>query len=204
MEDKLGHEAGFFNDIIQFDFNESYYNLTLKSVAMLRWTSLHCSKANFIFKVDNDAFIRVNPFLEKIESFSESKLYGPLKENTLVMRAPKWKLAIDKMYYPQEFYPPFLSECYLIPAKEALELYAAIEQEPTNESLPALPFEDVYVTGILAKKAELPIVTFSGLKRFDDGSSDKSNFIYLDNFIVFYKTLEEDDFRKFWKYFGAN
>ena len=53
-------EAEEHNDLVVEDFQESYKNLTVKTTYLLKWlNSSNCSKARFIFKVDDDVY--VNP-----------------------------------------------------------------------------------------------------------------------------------------------
>ena len=57
-----------YGDIIQYDFVDSYYNLTLKTLAELQYVSSHCRSASFILKADDDAFINVYELLRFLES----------------------------------------------------------------------------------------------------------------------------------------
>ena len=53
-------EAEEHNDLVVEDFQESYLNLTVKTTFLLKWLNYsHCSRASFIFKVDDDVY--VNP-----------------------------------------------------------------------------------------------------------------------------------------------
>ena len=53
-------EAEEHKDLVLEDFQESYKNLTVKTTYLLKWlNSSNCSKARFIFKVDDD--VHVNP-----------------------------------------------------------------------------------------------------------------------------------------------
>ena len=48
-------EAEEHHDLVVEDFQESYLNLTVKTTFLLKWlNSSHCSRARFIFKVDDD------------------------------------------------------------------------------------------------------------------------------------------------------
>ena len=48
-------EAEEHHDLVVGDFQESYLNLTVKTTFLLKWLiSSDCSRARFIFKVDDD------------------------------------------------------------------------------------------------------------------------------------------------------
>jgi uncharacterized protein YdhG (YjbR/CyaY superfamily) len=60
QQETIVTEHAEHGDILQQDFVDSYANLTIKTVFMLKWlTSNECSTAKFIMKLDDDAF--VNP-----------------------------------------------------------------------------------------------------------------------------------------------
>lgn len=205
MESRLEKESQHFNDILQFDFVDDYFNLTLKSIAMLRWSALHCSKAKFIFKLDNDCYIRVKPFLEQIKSFSGDTIYGIYRMYEPVMRTGKWY--IDEWYHPQSTYPPLHAGPYLIPGPVALKLYEAIFSEPTVDTIPALPIDDAYVTGILSEKINIPRKYFSGLRELHDRyfiTNDRENVNYLRSLTVYFETLGDDDLRRIWRQIGVD
>ena len=53
-------ESVQYADVIQEGFVDSYNNLTLKSVMMLKWVTHHCSNVRYIMKTDDDMFVNVN------------------------------------------------------------------------------------------------------------------------------------------------
>lgn len=53
-------ESEHFGDIIQEHFIDSYNNLTLKSIQMLKITSCYCSNSTkYLLKIDDDMFVNV-------------------------------------------------------------------------------------------------------------------------------------------------
>lgn len=57
-----------YHDIIQENFLDTYNNLTLKSVMMLKWVISNCNKAKFLMKTDDDMFINVAMLLKTLHS----------------------------------------------------------------------------------------------------------------------------------------
>ena len=45
-------------------FQDIYYNLTLKTVMGLKWTSIYCNQAKYIMKTDDDIFVNI-PLLHR-------------------------------------------------------------------------------------------------------------------------------------------
>ena len=64
-------EAKEHQDIIQANFIDDYYNLTLKSISVLRWAHTHCKKDHFVMKVDEDVILKIDRFLEKKHLFKK-------------------------------------------------------------------------------------------------------------------------------------
>lgn len=57
MKKRLRSEIDHYNDVLVIDMLESYHNLSLKSVAALRWIDSKCKGAALILKVDDDVVI---------------------------------------------------------------------------------------------------------------------------------------------------
>lgn len=192
-------------DILQFAFHDNYYNLTLKSIAMLRWTALHCPRTKFIFKLDYDCFIRVNPFLQQLQALPADTMFGLYRTVEPVLNTPddqysKWY--IDPLRYPYTSYPPYIAGPYLIPGQRAAALYEAIITQPTVDTIPALPFDDVYITGLLAEKVAIPRSHFDGLLML--AGVDLSNMWNLQEHTVFFEALDDIKLWYLWQFFGVN
>lgn len=65
FQNQVVNENNRFKDLIQFDFIDDYYNLTLKSLAMLRWSMTNCPLVKFVQKVDDDFVVNI----ENLKSF---------------------------------------------------------------------------------------------------------------------------------------
>src|SRR5699024_5517914 len=143
VEQQIKEESTQYNDLIQVDYLENYYNLTVKSVALLRWTSLNCPCVRYMLKFDDDSFIRVNRLLSQLKHMEPDNIYGMVPEHPAVNRDKSSKWYISPRVYPDRYYPQYTNGVYLVPGRLAIRLYEAIIDEPRNLTIPALPFEDV-------------------------------------------------------------
>src|SRR5699024_1477280 len=116
----------------------------------------------------------------------------------------KWY--ISPQVYPPVMYPPFINGIYMIPGVFTTTLYEAIVVEPRNSTIPALPFEDVYVTGLLATKADLPRVHSTSILYNQHFFSLMLFAItnYWSSYSIILDQLNSDAIRKYWTEYGAN
>lgn len=156
---KIEKENQMYGDIIQGDFLDTYRNLTLKTLFILDWTSRNCNKAKFLLKTDDDIFINVPLLLAFIGEINVQKqaIYGHLLKKSPVVRNKTSKWYISNEEYKDDYYPDYLSGCaYLLPVHLAKELVSVSLQATI------VPFEDVFVTGILAKILNLKLFYIRG------------------------------------------
>jgi hypothetical protein len=62
-------ENQLYKDIVFEDIVETYENLTLKSIAMLRWTSLNCHRIQYLLKIDDDMFLNLPKLLDILTNY---------------------------------------------------------------------------------------------------------------------------------------
>ena len=162
VEEGLTQENDKFNDILQFGYYEEYYNCTIKATALLRWTTISCPFVKFMLKVDDDTLLLPKNLLEFIDKTEPDSILGHVAESpyTKVFRetTSKWSISIED--YPESDYPEFIINSYLIPGIYIPGLY----KTAIYRCLPALPFEDAYITGIVAEKAGVRRSPMSNLR----------------------------------------
>ena len=145
-DDALFDEINRFQDILQGDFVDSYDNLTLKTLLILKTMSEveQCRRARYLLKCDIDVFINVPHLVAVIQYYSslQRTILGFLTSNFAFRRGP-YAVTIDE--YPLDRYPPYAAgPLYVISNDLPPELFE------TSEYVPRFRMEDVYVTGILA------------------------------------------------------
>lgn len=205
IKTQLAFESRLYNDIIMVNFYESYYNLTLKSISAIRWTALNCPKVKYMLKLDDDCFLRVNPILNQVAQLKADTIIGRYRNKTFVNRQKvgiKSKWYIDPLYFPYKQYSQYLAGTFMVPGKMALKIYQAIVSEPTTDTIPALPYEDVY-TGILAEKAKLPMGEFEGIYHMIN-ETETINLMKNNTKSIIWGEFDIPKLEKLWKLFGEN
>jgi hypothetical protein len=72
LQHKIEAEDTQFEDILQGRYIDNYFNLTLKTISMMKWISEKCNKVKYVLKVDDDMFIN----MQHITDFSETRTFS--------------------------------------------------------------------------------------------------------------------------------
>lgn len=153
ISDIVQMESRMHGDIVVEDFVDSYTNLTLKSVFLLKWVHKYCPTAKFVMKVDDDIFVNVLNLQQTLMNKTVTKT--PLLTGNLICGARPIHDQWSKWYTPKYMfregkYPNYLSGTGYVISGDLVEplLNAAL-------STPYFHLEDVFITGICAKKIGL-------------------------------------------------
>jgi beta-1,3-galactosyltransferase 1 len=74
LQELVEEESLQYSDIIQEGFVDSYNNLTLKSVMMLKWVTTNCQSVWYIMKTDDDMFVNINNLVSLLKVRNMSNL----------------------------------------------------------------------------------------------------------------------------------
>lgn len=185
----LGHEARIYRDLLQWDYRDTFFNLTLKEVLFLEWFSKHCPHAQYVFKGDDDVFVntlRIIDFLEGLPQLGANELFiGDVISNAGPHRDRKLKYFIPESVFVGQ-YPPYAGGGgFLYAGEMALRLYNI------SGHVALYPIDDVY-TGMCLKKLGLVPDKHKGFKTF--GIEEKfrnSPCIYKSLMLVHSRTPQE-------------
>lgn len=84
LQQQIVNEDKQFGDILQGSFMDNYFNLTLKTITLMRWVSLNCDKVKFVLKVDDDMFVN----MQLVVDFSETRTFTKSIIGTLSLLFP--------------------------------------------------------------------------------------------------------------------
>jgi len=152
-QEQLVEEQENFGDLVQEDFLDSYANLTVKSVMLLKWFTQTCEKGpkgpQYVLKTDDDMYINLVKLWELVQANKKPQLLmGSLICNAVPIKDPYNKWYVPKYMFAERRYPNYLSGTAYLMSRQAL---AALYQ--ASFDFPLFHLEDVYVTGLLARKA---------------------------------------------------
>lgn len=173
---QLIKESKDFKDIVQFDFIDSYGNLTYKTLSGLKWAVNVCASAEYVMKTDTDMFVNTEllPLLVQtapITLFMGGFCWGPSFPNRDIFS--KWFVSY-KSYRHHQF-PPMCSGTGYIMSRDVVQLILR-----KSRNIPFFHLEDVYISLCIHKTAVTPVklAGFSNLMtKFEDCELYKNNVI---------------------------
>lgn len=164
LQKLLEYEDVIYKDILQWDFMDTFFNLTLKEVNFLKWFSIYCPGVQFIFKGDDDVFVNTRNLLElirfKVEERAEADLFvGDTITKAIPIRNRQSKYYIPKELY-DETYPAYVGGGgFLMSSQLARRLFVA------SEDVELYPIDDVFL-GMCLKKLRVAPEMHAGFRTF--------------------------------------
>uniref|UniRef100_A0A1B0CF48 Hexosyltransferase n=3 Tax=Lutzomyia longipalpis TaxID=7200 RepID=A0A1B0CF48_LUTLO len=192
-QNQIVAESEQFGDIVQESFVDSYNNLTLKTVMLLKWVTNNClDRVRFVMKCDDDVFVNVPNLLhillggivpvynDTLSFYDLTSFLATRKKSAIVdpkhllmgflfCRAKPIADVTSKWYspiymYSGTTYPNYLSGTGYVMSADTLTLLYN-----TSLKTPLFHLEDVFLTGICANRAGLkprhsPLFTYTVVK----------------------------------------
>uniref|UniRef100_A0A1I7YG14 Hexosyltransferase n=1 Tax=Steinernema glaseri TaxID=37863 RepID=A0A1I7YG14_9BILA len=164
----IQREMDTYGDIIPINNDEGYYNLTLKTYALLTYHRDYCGQAKCVLKIDTDVVANLAGLEELCRQNAETPLItgGGGMTWATVGRSTSSKYYVPHYVYNFEFYPPYAEgPAYLYSggANVSSLVLDALRKTPfhQSENFRRLP-EDVVFNGIARSLAEIPVAANSG------------------------------------------
>ncbi|KAM9376380.1 N-acetyllactosaminide beta-1,3-N-acetylglucosaminyltransferase 3-like [Pholidichthys leucotaenia] len=145
-----------YTDILQWDFSDTFYNLTLKQILFLEWMERNCPNARFLLNGDDDVFAHTDNMVEYLQSLQDNDgrkhlFIGHLIKNVGPIRSSGSKYFIPVQVQESNSYPPYCGGGgFLLSGYTALVIYNM------SKSITILPIDDVYMGMCLAKAGLRP------------------------------------------------
>ena len=147
IQDRIEAEHRLNRDIVQQDFQDSYHNLTLKTLMGLDWAQSMCPTARYVIKVDDDIYLNPQAFIHYMDTLNKPRtVFGRCSDSKKPIRQPfyphqdcsKWVVKED--VYPWEFYP-----AYCEGPVYAMSMALAKDIVRIQPNIPYFRLEDVYI-----------------------------------------------------------
>ncbi|XP_074545943.1 N-acetyllactosaminide beta-1,3-N-acetylglucosaminyltransferase 2 [Halichoeres trimaculatus] len=180
LKNLLQLENQRFGDILQWDFRDTFFNLTLKDLLFWQWFQKYCPKATFVFKGDDDVFVRTGALLDYLnKQWDEHKLWraytnetemnlfvGDVINNAMPNREPSTKYYIPGGFY-KGAYPAYAGGGGVVYSGSL-----ALRLKRVSERVHLFPIDDVYL-GMCLHRLGLSPSHHPGFLTFDLPEGDR-------------------------------
>ncbi|MGH0175431.1 UNVERIFIED_CONTAM: hypothetical protein FKN15_071784 [Acipenser sinensis] len=138
----LRYESRAHRDILLWDFQDTFFNLTLKEINFLKWLDVFCPGVKFIFKGDADVYVNVDNIVELLKERSpgEDVFIGDVIHQAQPIRSKKSKYFIPEMVYGQGIYPAYAGGGGFI-----MSGFTAKRLERACREVELFPIDDVFM-----------------------------------------------------------
>ena len=139
LNNYLQEEAEKYNDIVQFNFQNSYLNLTLLQLSSYKWILSQYPKLEFFIRSDSDVYLNIDKIHELIKR-KNIYAYGKVFSNKTPNRNTDSKWYMPFHIYPGNMYHSFIVGYMYIWSKDILEMIV----NDSNYVQPIHYLDDVY------------------------------------------------------------
>lgn len=172
LAEMVKYESQRHKDMVQWDFRDSFFNLTVKELLFLEWIQTRCPSARYIFKGDDDVFVNTYRILNFLKGLSGPKardlFVGDVITNAGPHRDKKVKYFVPESIYAGS-YPPYAGGGgYLYSGDIATRLHNV------SQHVVLYPIDDVY-TGMCLRKLGLAPEKHKGFRTFNIEEKYRSN-----------------------------
>ena len=143
-------ESNRFKDIVQGDFEDSYFNLPNKSVTALNWIRKYCNSVKVLIKTDDDLALDIERIIKSVYPYlnqSRHIMCSLFKHGPVVRNEGNKKFYVPVDEFPDKVYPVYCNGwVYMYTADIVEELCQSMAQTERFK------IEDVWTTGIVMSK----------------------------------------------------
>ncbi|XP_026092112.1 beta-1,3-galactosyltransferase 2-like [Carassius auratus] len=110
-QQKLEEESRQHRDLVQSNFVDSYFNLTIKTMVIMDWLATRCPQASYAMKIDSDMYIGLENLMSLLlapNTPRENYITGYLMWDRPVVRNKNSKWYVSEELYPEPKYPTYL------------------------------------------------------------------------------------------------
>ncbi|XP_034069099.1 UDP-GlcNAc:betaGal beta-1,3-N-acetylglucosaminyltransferase 7 [Gymnodraco acuticeps] len=185
------YEDYIYGDILQWDFLDSFFNLTLKETHFLKWFHTYCPSVRYVFKGDDDVFVSVDNIFVFLEGNQAKNLFvGDVIVKAQPIRKKENKYYIPLALYNKTHYPPYAGGGgFLMDGNLARRLYLVAD------TLELYPIDDVFL-GMCLEVLQVTPIKHNAFKTFGlvKNKSSKLNRepCFFKSMIVVHKLLPSD------------
>uniref|UniRef100_H2M132 Hexosyltransferase n=1 Tax=Oryzias latipes TaxID=8090 RepID=H2M132_ORYLA len=160
MSHLLNAENRRYGDILQWDFEDTFFNLTLKDVLFWSWFSRNCGRTLFVFKGDDDVFVNTPKLISYLhEELKKPHAHATMKEfmiGDVIGDAMPIRAKYSKYFVPDSFYKGIYPS-YAGGGGVVYSGHLARRLHHISKTVHLYPIDDVFVGMCMLRLNALPI-----------------------------------------------
>ncbi|KAJ3591440.1 hypothetical protein NHX12_009385 [Muraenolepis orangiensis] len=164
LQPLLMFEALHYRDVLQWDFHESLFNLTLKMHTFIKWSCSNCPAASFVFSGDDDVFVNTPAMVDYLRALTPAAAAEVYVGEIISVARPMRELN-NKYYVPLSFYenvyPPYAGGGGFLMSGALMGRLSQM-----SALVPLYPIDDVYV-GMCMQALGISPKMHRGFQTFD-------------------------------------
>uniref|UniRef100_A0A3Q4HVP8 Hexosyltransferase n=1 Tax=Neolamprologus brichardi TaxID=32507 RepID=A0A3Q4HVP8_NEOBR len=138
----LSYESQTYKDVLLWDFEDTFFNLTLKETHFLNWINSSCPRVKFIFKGDADVYVNVENILEMLRGQQPNE---DLFIGDIIIRAKPIRRRTSKYYVPEFMYGGGLYPDYAGGGGFVMSGHTAQRLSSACRQVELFPIDDVFL-----------------------------------------------------------
>ncbi|KAJ6635093.1 Beta-1,3-galactosyltransferase 5 [Pseudolycoriella hygida] len=152
---KLEAEKSQFGDIIMGDFEDTYRNLTLKTIMVYEWLNAFCEEADLVVKTDDDVVLNIFKLTEELSTWTPAvvdslNFWCGLHLEETIIREEDSPYRVSPEEYSGNVFP---QHCAGVGYVTTMKVIQRIRKEiATSFQGIKCTHEDVFMTGIVPLK----------------------------------------------------
>ncbi|XP_004073684.1 N-acetyllactosaminide beta-1,3-N-acetylglucosaminyltransferase 2 [Oryzias latipes] len=160
LTELLKAENRRYGDILQWDFEDTFFNLTLKDVLFWSWFSRNCGQTLFVFKGDDDVFVNTPKLISYLhEELKKPHAHATMKEfmiGDVIGNAMPIRGETSKYFVPDSFYKGIYPS-YAGGGGVVYSGHLARRLHYISKTVHLYPIDDVFVGMCMLRLNALPI-----------------------------------------------
>ncbi|XP_076841580.1 N-acetyllactosaminide beta-1,3-N-acetylglucosaminyltransferase 3.4 isoform X2 [Brachyhypopomus gauderio] len=149
-------------DILQWDFSDTFFNLTLKQVLFMEWMERWCPDAHFLLNGDDDIFANTDNMVEYLKGLDSEDGSKHLYVGEVMFEVPV-RYAASKYYVPVQVQKSDRYPQYCGGGGFLLSHFTARTIHKMSQSITLMPIDDVYI-GMCVEEAGLKPESHIGVR----------------------------------------
>ncbi|XP_069140381.1 beta-1,3-galactosyltransferase 5-like [Argopecten irradians] len=147
----LRNEIVYYEDTLQIDFFDMYYNNTWKTRGGIQWAANECRQAEYVMVIDDDFYVATDLLVQLLRTSGRSRDFymGWINRNPVPVRNMRNKWFISKRDFPYPAYPDFISAGAIV-----MSMDFVVDVHIASQYTKHFTFDDVFV-GIVAYKLKV-------------------------------------------------